>query len=177
MALTSARQILNKKILGGGDVQELEVEIAALSASVLTIGEKLENVTEASTTEHIVGKWVDGSDVYEKTIVINSLGYDTVGNFSEVGTIDNCAELLSLKGIIWNSAGNKARELPFISTELNTGNSKVASLTFEKTADHGNDNAIIFYSNDTWATAKLIMTVRYTKTAAESSKKKTTKKK
>lgn len=70
MALTSARQILNKKILGGGsseDVQELKVEVAALSASVLTIGEKVENATEYSTTEHIVGKWIDGSDIYEQT--------------------------------------------------------------------------------------------------------------
>lgn len=70
MALTSARQILNKKILGGGssaDVQELKVEVAALSASVLTIGEKVENITEYSTDEKVVGKWIDGSDIYEKT--------------------------------------------------------------------------------------------------------------
>lgn len=70
MALTSARQILNKKILGDGgpsaDVQELKVEVAALSASVLTIGEKVENISEYSTIEHIIGKWIDGSDIYER---------------------------------------------------------------------------------------------------------------
>lgn len=148
---------------GSGDIHELELEVAQLSASVLTIGEKVENATTYSTDEKIVGTWVDGSNIYEKTIIINSLGYETAGEFLEVGTIDDCNELISLKGIIWNSTGTKARDLPFISADLNTANTKTATLTFEKTADHGNDNAIMFYSSDTWATAKLVINARYTK--------------
>lgn len=39
---------------------------------------------EYSTTEHKIGKWVDGSDLYEKTIVLSSLpstiGYNTINH-------------------------------------------------------------------------------------------------
>lgn len=52
---------------GAGDIHELELEVAQLSASVLTIGEKLEDATTYSTDETIVGTWVDGSPIYEKT--------------------------------------------------------------------------------------------------------------
>lgn len=93
MALTSARQILNKKILGDGDVQELELEVdalsasvlsigqdvhelnldvAALSASVLTIGEKVENATEYSTTEKIIGKYDSDSYICRKMLKLES---------------------------------------------------------------------------------------------------------
>lgn len=65
----------------GGDIHELELEVAQLSASVLsieldvadlsasvlTIGEKLEDATTYSTDEKIVGTWVDDSPIYEKT--------------------------------------------------------------------------------------------------------------
>ena len=98
MALTNARDILNKKILGtGGGVpsadeipidieglsatklsvglQEIVLDIGQLSSSVLTINgeindinEKIDDITELSTTEHVVGKWIDGSDVYEKYV-------------------------------------------------------------------------------------------------------------
>lgn len=166
MALTSARQILNKKILGGGssaDVQELKVEVAALSASVLTIGEKVENVTEYSTTEKIVGKWIDGSDIYEKTLSVESL---TVGETSIQHGIQNADRLIDVYGTALYDS--KYIFIPYVSTNAiyNIGIGNFSTTTIDVGIGSG------FSGGLTDAT----ITLRYTKTAAES-KKKTTKKK
>lgn len=98
MALTNARDILNKKILGNGGsvpsadeipidieglsasklsvgLEEIVLDIDQLSSSILTVSGKVEDLEEAadySETEHVVGKWIDGSDIYEKTITLNN---------------------------------------------------------------------------------------------------------
>lgn len=48
-----------------------------------------------STTEHQVGTWIDGSDVYEKTISVSSVslssgGYETVDTITGLDTIISC---------------------------------------------------------------------------------------
>lgn len=48
-----------------------------------------------STTEQIVGTWIDGSDVYEKTISVSSVslssgGYETVDTITGLDTIISC---------------------------------------------------------------------------------------
>ena len=171
MALTSARQILNKKILGGGDVQELEVEVAALSASVLTIGEKLENVTEASTTERVVGKWIDGSDIYEKTysdvmptITDNNFSIKTISTSS-----DNIDLVVDYDIFVIQVVGGKqiTVKTPYLTN---------AGLQLKGFYD-GNNNAITISSNAAaYSECVFYATLRYIKAAAESSKKKTTRK-
>lgn len=170
MALTSARQILNKKILGGGDVQELEVEVAALSASVLTIGEKLENVTEASTTERVVGKWIDGSDIYEKTftdtlpvIVDNAFSTKTI----DISTL-NIKDVIDYDVVIKQIVNdlNIFVKTPYLT---NTG------LQIKSNVDAGNYISII--SNAAaYSECGISATIRYTKNAASTTKR-TTKKK
>ena len=155
MALTSARQILNKKILDGGssaDVQELKVEVAALSASVLTIGGKVENATEYSTDEQIVGKWVDESDVYERTYIFEtpvSIGANTWVN---IGVIIANLNLIIQTNIIETNGSNMACD-----------------------ATDSENGLLVRSSRSTGGEIKMI-TLKYTKTAAES-KKRTIKKK
>lgn len=108
MALTNARDILNKKILGtgGGGVpsadeipidipglsatklsvglEEIVLDIDQLSTSILTISGKVENLEDAaeySTTEHVVGKWIDGSDVYEITVDNENISVSSTSSF------------------------------------------------------------------------------------------------
>lgn len=116
MALTSARQILNKKILGTGGVpsaDEIPIDIEGLSAtklsdgleeivgdiddvstSVSTVSGKVEDLEEAnnySTTEHIVGKWIDDSDIYQKIITLNadvSVDKETWTNLFELADVE-----------------------------------------------------------------------------------------
>lgn len=114
MALTSARQILNKKILGTGDVpsadeipidiaglsatklsvglEEIVLDINQLSASVLTIDEKVENATAYSTSEEEVGTWIDGSKVYKRTVDLGDSGV-------KVGVGASVSSTLSSDGI------------------------------------------------------------------------------
>ena len=98
MALTNARDILNKKILGNGGgvpsadeipidieglsatklsvgLEEIVLDISQLSSSILTVSGKVEDLEDAanySETEHVVGKWTDGSTIYERTFVLTN---------------------------------------------------------------------------------------------------------
>ena len=56
---------------GSGDIRELELEVAQLSASVLEIGEKVENATTYSTDEKIVGTYL-GEILYGRMFEFNS---------------------------------------------------------------------------------------------------------
>ena len=79
---------------GAGDIHELELEVAQLSAFVLTIGEKVEDISTYSTDEKIVGTWVDGSPIYEKTYT-DVMPTVTEGNFS-TKIIDTSTENIKL---------------------------------------------------------------------------------
>ena len=56
-----------------------------------------------STTEHVVGKWIDGSDVYEKVIDVGTLPSAT--SKSVPHNIDNLDNMISLLGAAKNSSG------------------------------------------------------------------------
>ncbi len=162
MALTSARQILNKKILGGSDVQELEVKVAALSASVLSIGEKIENVTEYSTTERVVGKWVDGSDIYEKTYNFGSLP-DTNTKIIQHGITD-LNKIIELSGYCYGIPSGFDREfyypLPLVSVS-----SPISLFATE-------DDIQIQTASDRTSLSAYV-TIKYTKNAASTTKRTT----
>ena len=95
MALTNARDILNKKILGNGtsgsvDASDVSIDIEGLTStklddgleeivgdisdvttSVSTLDGKVDNLEDAinySSSELVVGKWIDDSDIYRKMI-------------------------------------------------------------------------------------------------------------
>lgn len=55
-----------------------------------------------STEEQVVGKWIDGSDVYEKTFVDDVNQYWNGLNASTY-TIDLTSEIGSIKDIIWHN--------------------------------------------------------------------------
>lgn len=184
MALTSARQILNKKILGTGGVpsadeisidivglsatklsvglEEIVLDINQLSASVLTIGEKVENATEYSTTEKVVGKWIDGSDIYEKTIDFGALPNATTKTVDH--NIANLANVVELSGIA--KSGSDYFPLPILSTSNVNRNVLL----------YATNTAVGISNSYDYSEYSATVIIKYTKTAAES-KKKTTKKK
>ena len=41
----------------------------------MIIGEKIENISEYSTTEKVIGKWIDGAEIYEKTFDFGENGF------------------------------------------------------------------------------------------------------
>ena len=52
-----------------------------------------------STTEHQVGTWIDGSDVYEKTISINNVSLSS-GSYETVDTITGLDTIISCNGYV-----------------------------------------------------------------------------
>lgn len=70
----------------------LRTTLTNVPALIDTLIRGLDGVAEAaeeentySTTEHVVGKWIDGSDIYEKTYA-NSEGWTITGN--NITTLD-----------------------------------------------------------------------------------------
>lgn len=164
MALTSARQILNKKVLGGGsseDVQELKVEVAALSASVLTIGGKVENMGSYSDEETIIGSYL-GVPLYRKVVTftdsfqINANSWDSTHFTFEAMGLTGLNRILSMR----------------VNTNGTTDDAFYAVYCGPDTTN----NKISVYNNLGNAITVKKTIIEYTKTAAES-KKKTTKKK
>lgn len=164
MALTSARQILNKKILGGGssaDVQKLKVEVAALSASVLTIGNKVDDISTYSEEETIIGTYL-GSPLYRKVcsfenvITINAESWDNTNFTFEALGLSDLNRVLLMK-VNTNGETDDAFYVVYCGPDI--ANNKIA--VFNNLGNAINVKKVV---------------IEYTKTAAES-KKKTTKKK
>ena len=71
----------------------------------------LENKLNYSTEEHIVGKWIDGSDLYEKTVDIGVLPNATSKQVNH--GINNLGTIVEIKGIAIRSSDNASKPLPF----------------------------------------------------------------
>lgn len=164
MALTSARQILNKKILGGGssaDVQELKVEVAALSASVLTIGGKVDDMGSYAAEETIIGSYL-GAPLYrkvytfEESFQINSNSWDSTHFTFETMGLTGLNRILSMR-VNTNGATDDAFYAVYCGPDLT-------------------NNKISVYNNLGNAITVKTVIIEYTKSVTES-KKKTTKKK
>ena len=108
-----------------------------------------------STDEQIVGTWIDGKPLYEKTIVEKNISYQTTGTNYTLDTISNVDEVVEITGTITNSAKTTKHELPYINDTL-----KVTVVRFDMTS--GN---IQLRSFDTWSSLDVIVTLRYTKTS------------
>lgn len=59
---------------------------------------------EYSTTEQVIGKWVDGKPIYRKTFSFN-LG-STINTWSTIGTIANIKLPIRFYGMFWNGTVN-----------------------------------------------------------------------
>lgn len=186
MALTSARQILNKKILGtGGGVpsaDEIPIDIAGLSAtklsvgleeivldidqlssSVLTINEKIDNMTDWES-EHKIGKWIDGSDLYEQVVNIPPTGIqagDDVSIAHGVSGIDKICEFQGYGRVgngVYTNYSYPGYYLDVHEVSRTTSLWRIGSSILEQVS-------------------QFVLVLRYTKLAPTESKKKTTKKK
>ena len=135
MALTNARDILNKKILGNGtsgsvDASDVSIDIEGLTStklddgleeivgdisdvttSVSTLDGKVDNLEDAinySSSELVVGKWIDDSDIYRKMITLSenvSVTAETWTNLFELSDVDRMIDIKVLsaaKGILQN---------------------------------------------------------------------------
>ena len=105
---------------------------------------------EYSQTEHIIGKWIDGtSDVYEKTIVYTP--ESTISSATAIGSITNANVVIVHEACAVNSSQNRMWMLPL------TGSTDIS---------YNSGSVYLNINNDSWSTDwTFYVTVRYTKTS------------
>lgn len=108
-----------------------------------------------STTEQIVGTWIDGKTLYEKTIINSSPTYTKVGNVYEVTTDVNFSgidEIVYMMPMALKDASSR------------TFGARTDLGVFEYCACNLSNNSIYMAtSSNTYS--KLIFVIRYTKTS------------
>lgn len=112
------------------------------------------NQHDYSTTEQVVGKWIDGSTLYEKTIFYDNQA--TIGDgYTPIESLSNIAHIDIISGGIINSSDHSYYAIPYV-----FGN-KSTSWYFD------NGDLGIRVANDTWSSDwDIFVTVRYTKSTS-----------
>lgn len=154
-----------------GAFEEIDLNVSQLSASVLTIGEKIENISEYTTTEKEIGKWIDGSTIYQKTY--SGVMPTITENVFATALIDTTADNIDLVidydiFTIQVFDGKQVTvKLPYMT---NTG------LQLKGFYDGNNKNINVSSNAAAYSEKVFYATLRYIKAASQETKKKTTKK-
>lgn len=124
---------------------------------------------EYSTTEKIVGSWIDGKPLYQKTITytmptISTDGTRTVGAYTSTGT--TIKTVVDIQAIAYNSSGayyellNRADKLE----EATNSNRKYSRLFVMTNSASSNKNTVCIVANDSsFSGATAYITIKYTK--------------
>lgn len=121
-----------------------------------TITEQIANAENMYSTEHIVGKWIDGKTLYEKTVDTGALPNSTT-NTILVG-ISNFDKLIQLYGVAYHSNNNVMIPLPFAASSNVTDQ---VTVYYQKTSD----TIAIKTTGNLSAYSQSYVTLRYTKTS------------
>jgi len=132
----------------------------------LKIGSNIYNIDKNivySTEEHVVGTWIDGSTLYEKTIINESLSYVSVGSYKAY----NVAHLSLNTGIVmWESGcvhdrtDDRMYTLPYDRYYSNTD--KIVPEVFATSSEI--QVWVTTQSDASYSLDKAYVTIRYTKT-------------
>ena len=108
-----------------------------------------------STDEQVIGTWIDGKPIYQKTFYTADLNYNTVRENKNVGSISGIDMVVSLTGILANASKTARYQVPFPTPS--SGN--LTNINYDYT-----NNCIYFSSTTTWSDGELYVTMQYTKT-------------
>ena len=73
-------------------------------------------IIKYSTTEQIVGKWIDDSDIYQKTIYFGNLPNSGLAQIAH--NITNIGRAIEIGGIGYNSTTNLSIPIPYVNTSV-----------------------------------------------------------
>ena len=116
------------------------------------ISKTVQDALNYSTDEHVVGEWIDGSILYEKTVDCGALPNATSKNIAH--NISNLKRIVFMCGYAYRSNGGNFMPLPFAHEGVATGNVSLAC---------NSTNIIITDGSDRSAFAESYVTIRYTK--------------
>lgn len=115
-----------------------------------------------STTEQVVGKWVDGKPLYQKTLVNNNA---TSGRTSlQMGTIPDIDTIFITNGFYTNANQAVAPIGDSLSVNISGRGIGVSDLQYASYATAGKQYGVQVYYGESTASSKTIITVQYTKT-------------
>lgn len=104
--------------------------------------------------EKIVGQWVDGKPLYEKTYVSDTFNYDQTYSDLSLFTISNVDKVIRYNGVVSNSSKTNFYNLPWM-----RNGDKYAYLEYK-------NGTMYFNSNEEWGINGYIQTtIQYTKTS------------
>ena len=107
-----------------------------------------------STTEQVVGKWVDDSDVYEKVINVGSVSAGSGGSTVSHG-ISNLNAVIEMYGVGYNSSENGFNLIPKVDNEASYQRSLTITSTDVKVGGSANAQAL----------TNVYVIIRYTKSS------------
>ena len=111
--------------------------------------------TDYSTTEKIVGTWIDGKPIWQKTVDCGALPNSSAKNI--VHNISNIDSIVGYDGITMKPSDGTFR---FIPTPTGSDNVKIIGVAFNRTQ-------ISIWTVEDWsAYTKTYITLRYTKTSS-----------
>lgn len=114
-----------------------EYKLGAIPQNVIDDVTFLKNASTYSTTEHKVGKWIDGSDLYEKTVSCGTLPNATSKTVAH--GIANISKIVEIKGYSTNRT--LYLPLPFAGASATSGISVyvgTSDISFETGMDRSN---------------------------------------
>jgi hypothetical protein len=144
--------------LSGKTLQKIIDSVSNINGLVAVYGIKYGgNNIKYSTDEHVVGTWIDGSTLYERTIILRENGVDKytfTGSMSEGGNY-----AVGLTGIdkIWLDGLYSKRGKSGDTDYTDIDNNSTEVVTVFKHTDCS------FYFKDIHAPLDIILTIRYTK--------------
>ena len=110
MALKDSFINLNKALRT--TLQNVPAVVDTLIRGFDEIGDAVEEENTYSTDERVVGKWIDGSDIYEKTVNTGAMPNATIKDVAH--GITNLGKVIEIKGIMMNSSGTIAAPIPAV---------------------------------------------------------------
>lgn len=119
-----------------------------------------------STTEQIIGRWIDGKPIYQKTFTsvlptattMGSIVYSYIDIGAQVETvIDQIGKFHTLNNGLWHDT--------IFDMDINSGwNYAVKSLVYDNSAPSNANKILVGNADTAWNGAPLHITIKYTKT-------------
>lgn len=128
------------------------IEMVKASNCKMSNGGNVEDALNYSTTEHVVGKWIDGRTLYEKTISCGSLPNNTTASVNH--NISNLEGVVGYEGVSYRSSDGFSLPIPSF-----TSVSAIVRVTINRT------QITFMTTSDYSAYDNTYITLRYTKTS------------
>ena len=120
-------------------------------------------VSKYSTEERVVGEWIDGKPIYQKTLLIDALT-DTSSLKYKYQSVDaSIALVIKVDSVACSDNANQPNWIGTVPAMFDTSNYIYVGVQTNSASSNKNSIQIAYKGSNSWV-KKLIVTVQYTKT-------------